>query len=474
LTDAQKWVASKPFEADLHCWSEGFDDWLSIDKVGHFRNLRKPRAPANRPKTIPPPTPEKPLFAATMAAIEKDASASQPLPAARSVVPAVPAVRANGMGSGPLPQAARSAGSGPAPSVPGPARTTSPSARFNAQKSAVAAFATVFDPEADSDSRTAMDAPAFGLGAAPSAAAPAVTPGDPFGAFNSTPAAKSVQESLEDDDDLSIGEVSRVVKLTDLVPKPKPLPPSPGAGTQSNPRLSMNRTASQPRFSPSELGMNVDPALVAQAGPAPDESMVAQSFAQRHRRGMIALIAFAALLVAGVAGLLFYITSKQSDEVGGGRLGGGGTVTIDTSRPEDIVRRQLPQTPETGSATTAQVKPKTTTTTRPTTNPTVIEDDPKGLGLKASEIEDMAAKQGEGTKRCYMRAQKGALGFEMAELKKISVTLVVGKDGVVSSVDLSAHAGDTFGQCLIARIKAWKFRESPTGGTFRISLAFSS
>ena len=53
---------------------------------------------------------------------------------------------------------------------------------------------------------------------------------------------------------------------------------------------------------------------------------------------------------------------------------------------------------------------------------------------KASEVEDMAAKQGEGTKRCYMRAQKGALGFEIADIKKIDVTLTVGKDGAVSDV----------------------------------------
>jgi hypothetical protein len=44
----------------------------------------------------------------------------------------------------------------------------------------------------------------------------------------------------------------------------------------------------------------------------------------------------------------------------------------------------------------------------------------------------------------------------------------------VSSVDLSSHGNDSFGQCLIARIKSWRFRESPGGGTFRISLAFSN
>jgi hypothetical protein len=85
----------------------------------------------------------------------------------------------------------------------------------------------------------------------------------------------------------------------------------------------------------------------------------------------------------------------------------------------------------------------------------------------------MASKQGEGTKRCYMRAQKGALGFEIQDVKKIAVTLSVNKDGTVGDVQLSEHANDSFGQCLIARIKSWKFRESG-GGTFRISLAFSN
>ena len=86
----------------------------------------------------------------------------------------------------------------------------------------------------------------------------------------------------------------------------------------------------------------------------------------------------------------------------------------------------------------------------------------------------MAAKQSEGTKRCYMRAQKGAMGFEIAELRKIAVTLTVNKTGAVTDVKLSSQSGNTFGQCLIARIKAWKFRESSSGGVFRISLAFSS
>jgi len=105
-----------------------------------------------------------------------------------------------------------------------------------------------------------------------------------------------------------------------------------------------------------------------------------------------------------------------------------------------------------------------------------IQEEPTDPNLKRlgpDEIENMAAKQGEGTKFCYIRAQKGALGLEMLDLKKISVTLTVDKTGTVTDVQLSEHGKDTFGACLTARIKGWKFRVSP-GGTYRIALAFSN
>jgi uncharacterized membrane protein len=243
-----------------------------------------------------------------------------------------------------------------------------------------------------------------------------------------------------------------------------------GGNTASVPRIGAY-TASQPKLSPSELGMNVDPSL---AGPAPDESIVARSFAQRHRRGMLALIALAGVLVAAVIGAVIYVNNQKADDIAQGGL--GGTRTIDTSRPEDLLNRQQPNDQGSGSATVTAPKPKWVGQ-RP--NPNVgtqtppPEEDPKGGSLRASEIEDMATKQGEGTKRCYMRAQKGALGIEIADLKKINVTLTVAKDGSVSDVQLSSHAADMLGTCLTARIKSWKFRES-SGGTFRISLAFAN
>jgi predicted Zn finger-like uncharacterized protein len=96
LAAAQAWVASKKLNDDVHCWSEGFDDWLPVEKVSHFRGLRqRPVAPAPRGKpaiptrahtpTQPAPEPEaefepKPLFAATMAKLEAEASKVAPAP----------------------------------------------------------------------------------------------------------------------------------------------------------------------------------------------------------------------------------------------------------------------------------------------------------------------------------------------------------------------------------------------------------
>jgi hypothetical protein len=72
-----------------------------------------------------------------------------------------------------------------------------------------------------------------------------------------------------------------------------------------------------------------------------------------------------------------------------------------------------------------------------------------------------------------MRAQRGAEGIEIADLKKLSVTMTIDKTGTVTDVTLNEHQADTLGQCLVGQIKRWKFRESP-GGLYRIVLAFAS
>ncbi|HEV7555434.1 MAG TPA: GYF domain-containing protein, partial [Kofleriaceae bacterium] len=77
LVDAQRWVANKPYDAELHCWSEGFDDWLPVDKVSHFRGLRK----KPQPVPVPPPLPR---------AIPSLGGISRPVAMAPAVRPIIP------------------------------------------------------------------------------------------------------------------------------------------------------------------------------------------------------------------------------------------------------------------------------------------------------------------------------------------------------------------------------------------------
>ncbi len=138
LTEAQRWIGAKPFDAELHCWSEGFDDWLPVDKVSHFRGVRKKPAPA----AAPPPMPRqvsrpvvedepKPLFAATMASLERGAAEAASnrlgLPPAMpaAAMEARPAVKATPAAGVPLPRSnGNGAASGPAKgSGPGSAAT---------------------------------------------------------------------------------------------------------------------------------------------------------------------------------------------------------------------------------------------------------------------------------------------------------------------------------------------------------------
>jgi hypothetical protein len=430
LADAQRWVASKPFASELHCWSEGFDDWLPVDKVSHFRGLRKQPPPQQKRPTIPPPIPApapKPLFASTMASIEKAAkSGAHRLPVA---APA-PTMPMNGV---PIPSLVR-------PAVP------------------------VVQPFKTDDAPTTLDQPAFN--------------DEPPAREYIPPAMKhTVQIPLVDDDSLDIGEVSRVVHLAEIGQldkrtgaAPVVAPTRPTRPDMTGPH--MRHTGSMPKISPAALGMRVDPSRVGVPvglDIVPDESLVAKSFAQRHRRGMMLLIAGSAVMVLGVVALVAFVTNKDAGSEQGSL---GGARVIDTSRPEDIVREQagLPPVPA-GSGTVAIQKSRWKP--HPQTQTPVQPEDPSTTKLDATEIETMAAKQNEGTKRCFIRAQKGALGLEMNELKKIDVTLSVAKDGTVTDVMLSSHGTDTFGQCLIGRIKSWKFRES-RGGTFRIALAFGA
>ena len=474
LSDAQRWIANKAYDADVHCWSEGFDDWLPVDKVSHFRGLRKRPVPPTAPPPLPRAAPgrtgpavamhqedlsePKPLFAATMASIERAAG----IPPSPQTPPNGVVAKANGTGSAPVPRITDNGGA-KSPAIPstiavnknGSGSTRPSTVPGLGQSAGAKALATAFDASegAAPSSATTVDAPAF-----PSERKPALA---------SVPEPES--DGAPDDDGLDIGEVSRVVKLADLM--------KAGNAPRKKPAAGLRATGSTPKLDPASLGISIGatgpaPALTMPEVPLESPAVAAPVVAQAHRRGLIMLIGVAALLLAGVAALVVVMVQRTDD--GGSNGGLAQNHAIDTSRPEDIVFRQLPGE-KSGSASQKPLVPihRPNLPHNPVGGTTEDTGEGKGDKLKSDEIEDMARKQSAGTQRCYMRAQRGAEGIEIADLKKLSVTLTVDKTGVVTDVGLNEHGTDTLGQCLIGQIKRWKFRESP-GGLYRIILAFAS
>jgi predicted Zn finger-like uncharacterized protein len=421
LAQAQQWVGQKPFDADLHCWSEGFDDWLPVDKVSHFRGLRR------RPSAPPAP------------------------PRARPAPPAAPPPSA-------------------AP-TPLPASESTPKPLFAATLASIERAATPSAPRASAS-------PAFGT---------AVPPAFDTGDLADDPDARTqLQPSPAggSDDDLDIGEVSRVVNLADLARTPSRRASTiagPGAVTSSRAtgaQPALRATGAQPALRatgaqtalagadlPIDLAAGLGPEL-----PAPPTDAIAP-VATSHRRGLIVLLGAAAVLVIAVI-IALTVTSSSDDSPTADRL--RPVNDFDTSRPDDPAHHlDRPVPGQTGSGSAIATRP---TPHRPTVATPPAAHDPETPpidALRGDEIEAVARKYQDLTQRCYMRSQRGADAILVGDVKKIAVTLQIDKDGAVSDVQLSDHAADTLGKCLSAAIKGWKFRAS-SGGRFKFSLNFIS
>jgi predicted Zn finger-like uncharacterized protein len=497
LSDAQRWVAAKPFEAELHCWSEGFDDWLPVDKVSHFRGLRKKPLPQPAPPVhaAPPPLPRlggikpiippdentpKPLFAATMAALEKNA----PHPVAPSHgVGGLPSIGNTLRGQVPAPSTpastrgtpsaghgalqARSNGAGlastalgratPVPSIANnPARMTSPAI---AAKPALGSIppAGAFDESDSAASKTQIEAPPFEDEAF---ARPAPSP-------RPAPAAPAREDS---DGDLDIGEVSRVVKLADIVPTKQPRRDVTGPVARRSgwiPQAQLDRlTASVPKMDMPADGQVRNATGALNVMPASD---LAAKPMTAHKRGLLILLGVAVILLGVAAAVLFVILND--DDAPETTL--SEVKQLNTERPDVDVRH--PMIP--GTSVPVPVPTQPTRPRRPNPGQNVqprqpIEDETPGPNkLDPSEVEQMALKQSSSTNFCYTRALRGKGAIELADLKKITATLSIDKEGVVSSSQLSDHNDDALGSCINRVIRGWHFRQA-SGGTFRITLQF--
>lgn len=516
LAEAQRWVAAKAFDADLHCWSEGFDDWLPVDKVSHFRGLRKKPLPPAAPPPLPrlgtgpvrsfatpaggrpqlgaPVEDEpKPLFAATMASLEKTA----PAPAPVQSTPGLALPGTNGIPGASMPTGSASGGI-KAKGTNGSAVRSATTPAPGVQTKQVASFdtgdsATQIESEPFEDEGATLGEPvasAARRGADPSSAVAAN--GKPtLGALANAPVSADLDNDDDEDDGLSIGEVSRVVKLADIMRQPRtsaagngaaqrrtqPIATGPLAQRVTGAMPSMNGTGARPALgADGALGANglADPGALGDAGHEPGAA--AHPPPVSHRRGMIALLAVAGLLL-GAAIIVFVMIGSKDDGIDTGLRGGD---QIDTTRPDDILHHNdttagapnIPTNPFTG-------KPITPTRPRVPGTPTTTHKDPEvkppdGLSLRPDEIEAEAAKRSTSTQRCYMRSQKGADAILIGDVKKIAVTLTVDRVGNVTDVSLSEHGNDSLGKCLISAIRAWKFRESSAGITAKITMVFQN
>jgi predicted Zn finger-like uncharacterized protein len=594
LAEARHWVAQKAFDAELHCWTEGFDDWLPVDKVSHFRGLRKrPTVPA-----VPPPFPRgigapergapgrvaetgrspehrampeapdqrsegsaesdvrggrmkygrlaapakdesKPVFAATMASLERGPVApvglSLPSPGTRSARATPPGGTALPSRQGP----ARPSPSGSDMLARGAERGREPGAIGDAERRGPNG-AKIAETERSPEHRAKPEAPARRSEGSPDRASS--EPGDPFdhrgaGAETQIEAApfgdsfvepgRAVQSMLDPepapsgsdaaltapylpasatlqgtganaamtsaaspplgaaasdlgggdgDDELAIGEVSRVVKLGDISRARSPARRAStaavvGQKTGANPIL--RPTASLPSLSP---GATQDAAGAPVALEPGDPGMTMAPIAKAHRRGLIVLISVAGVMVLGVVSAVVLLVTTDDDPTAGNL----GTVQdIDTSRPEDpITHRPINRVGSANPAANPLPRPHGPGPARPNPNLNLTggNHDPEplpGNSLRGDEIEDVAHKHQDMTQRCYLRVQRGADGILIGDVMKIAVTLMIDKDGNVSDVQLSDHAADNLGKCLAGSIRGWKFRQS-SGGTFRFSLNFVS
>ncbi|MBP9207741.1 MAG: zinc-ribbon domain-containing protein [Kofleriaceae bacterium] len=376
LAQAQAWIRARPSDADLHCWCEGFDDWLPVDKVSHFRGLRRPpprpqTAPAATPPPRPPEPEPEPLFAATMAALEADAATRQPRlesPTSAALAPSPLANAGLGGRGAPAPAAARTplpaplpspgGGKAPASSIGGalglrpahPAQGTGPAAIAGTPAPAPAPAGNSFG---GAEPPTMITAPPPELEAAPEpgpgpvngnghgrnghgATAGAGGFDDLFaGRSKPSPAPAAAIASDDDDDegdgDLSIGEVSRVVNLADLARQAnRPRPAAGRAPTAAVPALratgavpslgtgaGLGATGAMPSLGG---GFGATGAMPVPAGMGPPGMMVggpgaapAAPVATKHHHVLWVVVA---VVLLGLVGVVLLVLNQGGDDTG--------------------------------------------------------------------------------------------------------------------------------------------------------------
>jgi predicted Zn finger-like uncharacterized protein len=503
LANAQAWVSQQPEDAELYCWCEGFDDWLPVDRIAHFRGLR-----SRPPPPAPPPLPTRSEARAPSGSLPSlrggsGASAAAPAAsapaaarAAASLYPGAPASTGSraahsgsrpGFGGGapaatePAPRTTQigtapttaQTGLRPTPALGGPATDDKP--LFAASMAALQGEPASARREPASNGHhggaalsrgAAVAAPAFDVGDlgsqgfAADASASGLRSASGLSSFPSSPA-----------DDLEFGEVSRVVRIADIG---KPPPRATGAAralSAPEAALSTGRTAQSAAL--------VAPLATADAGRGGGAPTPAAQ--QRKHTILFALVAFA-LIGAGVVALVLL---QNADREEPSMLSvSGRDVNELTIRPDDPRRGGSGSAArDPGAAPTPPVA-RPSGGKRPGSGTTVAAGGDPGTGggkveatpalgsltpLGGDEVEEMSQRNSSGLQRCYEQALKKDI---FLEVKSIKVTLSIDASGQVKDVSLSSHADHVLGQCMAARIRGWRFRQNSKGLDAKFTVAF--
>jgi predicted Zn finger-like uncharacterized protein len=454
LQKAQDWVSGRGPDDELYCWSEGFDDWLPVEKVSHFRGLRGPEATARHASGLyatsgdraqsqmeaqvvassPPPREETPvpLFAATLAQVTAE---SQPV---RDDAAVPMFTRRNGNGS-----------------------------------SSVSSLGL--------PSSRPPTGPGNGGGSLFASAMAAAT---------AAPATQMQGQTIDDPShDLEIGEASRVVKLPMLARNmgnaaPMSAPGLPGMGGASQAGNHIGRgtgSHDQPARGGSALaGLTVVHGAQSVEMPRPE---ILQP--RRRRSGMAMPIIIGSAIVVGVVSVLLYVALAGGDDEARLRRGdvGGSGLAFQFDDPERDKKGEGNTTeapPKPRRSVRKQSAPRSTTSatpapTRAPTGPGFDEVDLSGSDapreLDPDDVFDVLNANRIGVQMCYNSALKRD---PLLKVRRADVAIRVGPSGAVSSVSIPSLSGTQLGLCLEKRIRAWKFPRATEAFNSRFPIVFQN
>lgn len=449
LARAQDWVASQAPGEELHCWSEGFDDWLPVEKVSHFRGRRA----SSRPSTRPPSQGEADL----------ESEMTQ--------------VEGERLSTGPAAGAAGNARAAEVPAARGGRSVFEPTPKplfARAMEKVAAEAPRAAEPRTVEDTPEPLRPAASRFGAARAASSPVPSrPGGIFGAASpAATAATTGGVSKPDEDGFEIGEASRVVNLAMLTggiggnvtgAHPRASGGLPGMARSTGGVEALQRTGGFDRVSPGASGDAIPASALA---PKP-----------RQYRLFVIFGAIGLLAVIGIVVVLFTALGGEGagDDIVRGR-GANETIAYQFEQAARKVEREA-----------EEAERKNPTGRRLRKSPiTAGVQDPPGTASSGDEVgfggEAPRPLDGEDLMRVQ---QQNQLGLQMCfnrELKrdpylkvpKAYVSLKVGLSGQVISVSIGALAGTSLGACLEGFIKRWRFPRTTEVFSGEFPVVFSS